>query len=197
MISRFCPRCGKPLDGTKDICTHCRGVFILLSSLVVVISPFLGLVLIWKERRTKFRLLYTIAYGLHLMLLGMGIYLLLRLGISSSNRLQWFGRVPLCNMDPARAPHFGSFVFIFCYRCTFLILGGALSFLFCCCKKPSVNIFLLLFSILFILPCFIDGLMQTFTTYLSTNLLRAGTGCLAGVGIGYLLYSPIKILSWI
>ncbi len=196
MTAKYCPRCGRPLPKEGEVCSHCKSLLTFLYFCLAVLIPLMGIVY-FKKERSKSRYLYILAYGLHWGMIGLVCFILFKVGLFSLERYQLLGKVPLCNLDQTRAPHFGSFVFILCYRCTFLILGGAFSFLLCCLKKPSVNFFFLLFSIIFILPCLGDGLLQTFTDYLSTNFLRAGTGFLAGVGIGYILYAPFKILSWI
>ncbi|MCM1197169.1 MAG: DUF2085 domain-containing protein [Roseburia sp.] len=110
----------------------------------------------------------------------------------SHNRLSYFGQKPLCNLKEERGIHFGSFVFILCYRCTFIILGGVISFFIMYLKRIRIHYFYIVFSFLFILPCFLDGLIQLLTSYESTNLIRALTGFLAGFGIGYILYMPFK-----
>ncbi|MDE7095706.1 MAG: DUF2085 domain-containing protein, partial [Anaeroplasmataceae bacterium] len=72
------------------------------------------------------------------------------------------------------------------------IIGGISTFFISYLKKVRIHYFYIIFSILFILPCFLDGMLQLLTAYESTNFLRAITGFFAGAGIGYILYLPFK-----
>lgn len=96
-------------------------------------------------------------------------------------RLTHLGSVPLCNGIPSRAPHFLGICFPLCYRCTFILLFFFLTIVYCFYSHKKINRYFLI-GCLF--PMIIDGCLQTFFGIESTNLKRAITGAVFGVGIG-------------
>lgn len=149
--------------------------------------PFLGFV--WAIKG-KHRWINLLGFIVNLVVCFCICFLIWKYFLFSGKRFAVIGKKPLCNFKEERAIHFGSFVFILCYRCTFLIIGILSSFFFFYFKRIKANPFMFLFSLLFILPCLLDGLIQLLTNYTSTNFLRATTGLFAGVGIGYIAYYP-------
>jgi uncharacterized membrane protein len=99
------------------------------------------------------------------------------------DRLNCIGRKPICNLKCERAPKIGKFVFVFCFRCTGAILGGAfasqLNYWF-----PETKSIPLLF--LSTAPLVIDGCVQKLKIKESTNPRRLVTGFLFGIGILFL-----------
>lgn len=151
--------------------------------------PFLGLVWFFKKKNRRINM---VGFIVNLLVCSTIIFLCIRFIPFPMNRFSYLGKKPLCNLKEERAIHFGNFVFILCYRCTFLILGSFLSFMALFIKKVKIHWVYILLSIVFILPCFLDGVIQATTSYVSTNLVRALTGLFAGFGIGYILYLPFK-----
>ncbi len=99
------------------------------------------------------------------------------------DRINCIGSKPICNLKCERAPKIGPFVFLFCFRCTGAILGGAfasqITYLF-----PQTKSIPLLF--LSTAPLVIDGFIQKLKIKESTNLRRLITGFLFGIGIIFL-----------
>ncbi len=151
--------------------------------------PFLGLIWFFKNKNRGINL---IGFFVNLLLCGIIIFGLIQCCSLLQSHISFIGKKPICNLKEERAMHFGSFVFILCYRCTFLILGSISAFLFSYLKKMKLSWYLLSMSILCILPCFVDGVLQLTTSYVSTNIVRAISGLCAGFGIGYILYIPFK-----
>ncbi len=160
---------------------------ILIEKYLCLFVPFLGLAWFIKGRYRFFNLF---AFFINLSI-WVGLGMLLWKYVPYLNiRFSFFGKRPLCNLNADRAPHIGGFVFILCYRCTFLILGIFLSFFFFYFKRVKGNLYLILLNALWILPCFFDGMLQLTTSYVSTNVIRSCTGFIAGIGIGYIAYYP-------
>ena len=93
------------------------------------------------------------------------------------------GKVPLCNGKPERAPHIGNFCLPLCWRCCSFIAG---CWMMCVANTTFfiMNPYLgLIISLLLVAPCLFDGILQYRFGYISTNLRRAITGLLAGVGL--------------
>ena len=97
------------------------------------------------------------------------------------NYFDKWGKVPFCNEKPDRAPHIGTFCFPLCWRCTMIILGLLVGVCLCVFACPGTIVGLL--SSCLVIPCLIDGLLQTKTDYVSTNLKRILFGFVAGVGM--------------
>lgn len=103
----------------------------------------------------------------------------------TKEKLYSFGKSPICNDRPDRAPHIGPFCFPLCWRCSSYLLGVLLFGLF---QSVLLNIYLKsgLFSIITImvftgLPLIIDGIRQYYFGKESTNRRRILTGILAGL----------------
>lgn len=150
--------------------------------------PFLGLVWFFKKKNRGMNL---VGFIINLLVCTIIIFLVIRF-VPFPDRFSYLGKKPLCNLKEERAMHFGSFVFILCYRCTFLILGAFSSFTTLFIKKVKIHWVFILCSVIFIVPCFLDGIIQATTSYVSTNLVRALTGLFAGFGFGYFLYLPFR-----
>ena len=99
-------------------------------------------------------------------------------------RLSHIGEIPICNGIAERAPHFMGYCFIFCYRCTFIILAFLVALLIFYRKKVKLPIWILL---LCMLPMAIDGGLQTFFGVMSENWRRALTGGFFGFGLAGLI----------
>lgn len=100
-------------------------------------------------------------------------------------RLRRFGKAPLCNGCAERAPRFGGFVFVLCYRCSGLVLGfagGALVRQFAP-GLPAIDPVLLAIALI-ALP--LDALAQRHTRYRSTNTRRMVTGLAFGASLAQL-----------
>lgn len=95
------------------------------------------------------------------------------------SRLRQLGKAPLCNACAERAPRFGGFVFVLCYRCSGLILGFAGGMLVrqFAPGLPAINPVLLAIALI-ALP--LDALSQRYTRYRSTNTRRMLTGLAFG-----------------
>lgn len=98
-------------------------------------------------------------------------------------RFSMIGKLPICNQRSERAPIINRFVFLFCYRCTGIILGGIFATLLKYLNM-SIQSYLLLF--VFIAPCAIDGIIQKFNILESNNTRRLITGFLFGIGLAFL-----------
>lgn len=141
---------------------------------------------------SKWLALLSLGVFLQLCLIAIAVYLFFIRSSSDIENWEYFGVVPLCNLDAERAPHFGRFVFPLCYRCTFIILGTFIAFFLFYGSKIKISWYLICFSVVMILPCFVDGFVQLLTSYTSNNLLRAFSGFCAGSGIGYIISIPFK-----
>lgn len=105
-------------------------------------------------------------------------------------RISQIGQIPLCNGIASRAPHLFGYCFILCYRCTFILLFfiGTLCFL----QKKKVKSIKYVWILL--LPMIIDGSLQTFFGFMSTNFRRSFTGALFGLALAYIVdYLFLKI----
>lgn len=98
-------------------------------------------------------------------------------------RFSMIGKLPICNQKRERAPVVNKFVFLFCYRCTGIILGGIAASLMNY-LNVSKQSYILLF--VFITPCAIDGLIQELNILESNNIRRLITGFLLGIGLAFL-----------
>ncbi len=110
-----------------------------------------------------------------------------------------FGKIPLCNRNPERALHIGDFVFPICYRCMMLGIGIFIGCIFFYILKEKKNMLFkfkhFILAIILIIPTFIDGLVQTLSTYESTNLRRSVTGLIAGLGISFLIIIILQFIE--
>lgn len=76
--------------------------------------------------------------------------------------------------------------FPICARCTGELIGFLLAAVCFPFFRPTVPVLLIL-----LLPATVDGMIQRFTRYESTNLRRVWTGLLLGYGLMSLLLIPI------
>lgn len=104
-------------------------------------------------------------------------------------RLSYLGMVPLCNGNPARAPWFCGFCFILCYRCLAIIIGVVITLYYLKNHQPKIK------YIILIIPMIVDGMFQTFSPYVSNNILRVITGLLFGFGIIQGLFGGLMKIS--
>ena len=109
-----------------------------------------------------------------------------------------FGEAPLCNNKPERALHIGDFVFPLCYRCMMITIGiiiGVIILVLIIDKYKIVWKFKYSFiGIALGIPTVIDGVFQTFTSYVSTNPIRIITGFLAGLGLSVLIMTAADFI---
>lgn len=83
---------------------------------------------------------------------------------------------PICNKKPERAPRLFGHTFLFCWRCTGLILGGFIGILL---KMFLGPISVLYYSLL--IPTGVDGILQYKFNIMSNNFRRFTTGFLGGL----------------
>lgn len=92
------------------------------------------------------------------------------------------GEAPLCNKRKERAPHIGGFYFLFCWRCTGLIIGAIL-FIFLLKNNVQLNY---LYRLILITPFLLDTLLSYYTDfYSSNNFNRVTTGLLGGIALSF------------
>lgn len=103
-------------------------------------------------------------------------------------RLSHIGMMPLCNGVATRAPWIGDFCFILCYRCLGIVIGVLVTLYYLKDHQPKIKYFILT------IPMIIDGILQTFSPYISNNILRITTGLLFGIGI---IHGLIGSILWI
>jgi len=96
-----------------------------------------------------------------------------------SLRKENFGKKPLCNLLEERAPKFGDFVFVLCWRCTGALVGGIFGHILLFFFMINIP---LLFSVISLIPIAIDGGAQYIYKIESTNVRRFTTGFIAGLG---------------
>ena len=95
-----------------------------------------------------------------------------------------WGKKPLCNGRPERAPHIGTFCFPICWRCLGISCG-----IIIVTVAYYLNLFAIVkrhFSILAfvgVIPCLVDYWLQHSTHYLSNNFKRFFFGIMAGVSV--------------
>jgi len=101
------------------------------------------------------------------------------------NRLSNIGRLPVCNQKPSRAPKIMNFSFPLCWRCLSICFSIILGL-----KIISFNVnyrLNILYAIILLIPCLIDGILQYYFYIESTNFRRVVTGIFAGLGIAILI----------
>lgn len=98
-------------------------------------------------------------------------------------------KYPICNHREESAPKILGKTFILCWRCT----GVMLSFLVMAVIKRVVDVSFgtvqIILGILMMIPIIIDGGLQYFLKYESTNVRRFITGI--GFGIGFSLIASM------
>lgn len=114
-------------------------------------------------------------------------------------RLKNVGRVPLCNCRRDRAPHYKTYSFFMCWRCT-SILGSMYLLRY---NQMAHDVFLGMISkwemsalwvcaILLVMPTAYDGVRQYGFNKESTNRRRILTGVMAGVGLHIIKHHILK-----
>ncbi len=99
-------------------------------------------------------------------------------------RIGLFGKAPLCNLCPERAPKVLNFCFLLCWRCTGLLIGAIIGKLLFGVTNFQINqsYLRILFVLILVLPVVIDSVLQYYFGVLSTNKRRCLTGIIAGIG---------------
>lgn len=114
-------------------------------------------------------------------------------------RLKNVGRVPLCNCQRDRAPHYKTYSFFMCWRCMSIlgsmyllrynqtvhdfVLGG---------MEKWTNTALTVTAMMLILPTMIDGVRQYGFNKESTNRRRIVTGIMVGIGFHIVKHHLLK-----
>ena len=111
------------------------------------------------------------------------------------NRFSFWGVAPLCNLNCEHGFYIGSFCFPLCTRCFAIILGLLVTVIILLFIKIKPKIPYIIWGIICIIPCFIDGVLQYLFYIESTNLRRFFLGSLSGVGIGFCFIYFIKTLE--
>lgn len=108
------------------------------------------------------------------------------------------GKIPLCNKKVERAPHICGICFWLCWRCTMVMIFSIISSIILYYIDLSLALsrsFTLVGSIL-VLPMIFDGSIQYFAKRDSTNVRRAITGGLFGIGIAIITFQLVKLVNW-
>ncbi len=93
--------------------------------------------------------------------------------------MDWCSKYWGCHQIPERSFFICGYHFPVCARCTGIIIGYIISFMYAIYFKKIK----FLFEVIWIVPMAFDGLLQLFTNYSSTNTKRFLTGVLAGFGL--------------
>lgn len=99
--------------------------------------------------------------------------------------MDWCSKYWGCHQIPERSFFVHGYQFPVCARCTGIIVGYLVSFIYALIFR-KISFFT---EIILILPMAFDGLLQFFTDYLSTNLKRFITGGMAGFAFIQMLKS--------
>lgn len=90
---------------------------------------------------------------------------------------------PICNKNPERAPNIMGHTFLLCWRCSMVIVGIIITLISIKSERISIPQKSIIGGIVLMFPMIIDGSLQYLKRIPSTNLRRAITGFLFGVGI--------------
>lgn len=93
-------------------------------------------------------------------------------------------KFPICNKKPERAPKIFGYTFILCWRCLMVTFGFFSSYLVYRFYYFNINI---IYTFLLMIPMILDGSLQYFLKKESTNLKRAITGFVFGIGYYFLI----------
>lgn len=104
--------------------------------------------------------------------------------------MEWCSKYWGCHQIPERSFFINGYQFPVCSRCTGIIVGYIVSFLYSICFK-ELNF---VFATALIAPMAIDGSFQFFTNYLSNNTKRFITGILAGFGFIQMIKSILLFI---
>lgn len=108
------------------------------------------------------------------------------------------GKIPMCNKKADRAPYICGRCFLLCWRCTMVMFFSIISTIILYNIDLSValsGVFRLAGSVL-VLPMIFDGSIQYFTKRDSTNIRRAITGGLFGIGIAIITFQFTEFVKW-
>jgi uncharacterized membrane protein len=108
-----------------------------------------------------------------------------------------FGKNPLCNGRSERAPYVLGKCFFLCWRCTMVMVFTVISSIildYIDLSLATSKTFTILGNIL-ILPMILDGGIQYFAKLESTNVRRAITGALFGIGIAIVAFQFVEIIK--
>lgn len=97
---------------------------------------------------------------------------------------------PVCHQYPTRSLWILNRPFALCSRCFSGYLGLGIGFLLI--RSQNNYLKRLIFGIGLAIPGVLDGLIQLWTTYESTNIIRFLTGFSGGIGVFYITY-PLSI----
>ena len=98
----------------------------------------------------------------------------------------------ICHRKPERTFNVRGHYFPVCARCTGFYIAAFSYFIFVYFFYVQYNMMLIIFSILMLLPTFLDGFTQLLGSRESNNILRLFTGLIGGVGLAIL----IKAIKW-
>ncbi|MBU2524006.1 DUF2085 domain-containing protein [Patescibacteria group bacterium] len=98
-------------------------------------------------------------------------------------RISQIGKKPICNLRCERTPKYKGVVFLFCYRCTGVIIGGIFAAIL---KYLALSYSSWILLLLLTAPLIIDGFIQKLKIKESNNLKRFVTGILFGVGLAFI-----------
>ena len=118
-------------------------------------------------------------------------------GINRTDRI-WMASMQICrkycgcHQMPERSFFIGSYQFPLCARCTGIVIGHLLGIVMALFRCPSFA------SLVGTIPLMVDGTVQMFTSYRSTNEKRLLTGILYGFGMMSAFIRGIGIIyAWI
>ena len=104
------------------------------------------------------------------------------------DRFSYFGKAPLCNLNVEHGISIFDFYLPLCARCTGIFLGLLIFPIFLNKNISKYSVFLNFVSVVFIFPCIIDGMIQTFTVYESNNVIRLISGFLFSHGVLVIIF---------
>lgn len=105
---------------------------------------------------------------------------------------RWLPIIMGCHCREDRSFHYHGRPFPVCARCTGMLLGFGLALILCFFVRIPLG-----WLLIFLLPGFLDGMIQRFTAYESRNLRRLWTGFFLGLGGLTLLIDSFRYTySW-
>ena len=118
-------------------------------------------------------------------------------GVSRADRV-WMASMRIgrkcsgCHQMPERSFFLGEYQLPLCARCTGIVIGHVIGIIVSFFHSVSF------WSLIGTLPLMVDGMVQKYTSYESTNLRRLVTGILYGFGIMSACIRGIRIvLRWL
>lgn len=106
--------------------------------------------------------------------------------------LEFIKKIPICHRLPDRTFNIHGRYFPVCSRCTGFYIGAFSYFTYVYFFYVQYTSYLIILSLLLLIPAFLDGFTQLLNYRLSNNYLRLFTGTIGGLGLGIL----IKALKW-